>query len=83
MYLLGKHLEPVRKNLLNPCWLAGWLKALKRAIHVTTCKYCFGKLQYRPKVSYQSRLVSRETSVSSLETRASPRETRLSSHENH
>ena len=47
-------------------------------------------LQYRSKVSYQSRLVSRETSVSSLETRVSPRETRhlsletrLSSRENH
>ena len=47
-------------------------------------------IQYRSKVSYQSRLVSRETSVSSLETRLSPRETRhssletrLSSRENH
>ena len=47
-------------------------------------------VQYRSKVRYQSRLVSRETSVSSLETRVSPQETRhssletrLSSRENH
>ena len=37
------------------------------------------KVQYRSKVSYQFRLVSRETRVTSLDTRFSYRETQLSS----